>query len=233
VARLQLSAVALHLLGRLREAEVDAQRALAQVAGTEGAAAQAELLSDLAAILDSAGRYTEAEALHRRAGSLLVSLPVRGPHDHQRMRCARCLAGNVRAQGRDQEAFDILVPALASAEQLLGPDDPETLATMVDLAEVCARLKRPVEAERLYWQVLVRAELCWPEMTAEVAAVAARLSLLLEANSKPVQAVELARRAVAAAAAMSADPPGTGMRSLRLAELVLATLNRFGGRTGP
>ncbi|HYR62624.1 MAG TPA: tetratricopeptide repeat protein [Actinomycetota bacterium] len=221
--RLHMSAVALHLLGRLNEAEANAREALALLATAgDDEPALAALLSDLGAIIDSSGRYVDAELLHRRAGALLVSKAPGIGFDHQRVRSARGLAANLRAQDRNREAHAILMPALAYAEQLLGPDDPDTLSIMVDLGAVCEPLGRTAEAEDLYRQVLARLDLSWPARSAEVAAVAASLSDVLDAVGKVGEAGVMARRAVEAAARSISDPWAGVLQPSRLAELVVA-----------
>ena len=224
VERLHAVAVALHVLGRLREAETGARQALARLTEDPGAdgAALAAVTSDLAAILDSSGQHPQAEILHRRAGGLLVSLPPGGAGDRLRVRCARGLAANLRAQSRHGEAPGVLVPALGYAEQLLGPDDPDTLATMVDLAAVCVRLGWSVAAERLFRQALARLEVNWAANPSEVAAVTASLSAVLETTGKPEEAAALARSALVTAARTVSERPAGLVPATRLAELVTA-----------
>jgi len=99
----------------------------------------AEVCHEVAVLLDRLGDRTAAEALHRRAGTLLVDVPTGNDVDRQRIAWARSLAGNLTAQGRDDEALDVLRAAIALSEALLGSDDIETAATVVALDEVASR----------------------------------------------------------------------------------------------
>jgi len=108
------------------------QDAPAAAVSQEGADA-AEICHRLAAILDSLGALSTAEALHHRAGVLLAAVPVGRPLDRQRVQWALCLADNLEAQDRTAEAAAVLWAARALAEGLLGPDDPETTAVRARL----------------------------------------------------------------------------------------------------
>lgn len=218
--RFLVSAVALHVLGRLREAEIAARRALALFENPPAVASlRAAACCELAVILDGKARYEDAEPFHRRAGELLVTLSPGSGFDHTRLRCARALAANLAAQGRLLEAHDILVPALAYAQQLLGTDDADTSATLVDLAATCDGLGRTGEAEVFYRDALAAFEVAWPADVLRVAVVAARLSRILDAAGRTGEGAAMVDRAVAAAATMAPD----GGAATRLAEMVTAS----------
>ena len=178
--QLQRSAAMLQDLRRWAEAEALAGRASSLLAEQPDAPALGRTCQDLAGTLDDLGRHAEAEALYRRAGSIFSSLPTGGSHDPLRIRCARGLAANLRMQRRGDEASAILVAALALAEQLLGPSDVDTLATMTSLGLLCEGMGKLDEAEDLYRQALVRAEAAPTADPDEVAGIAAALSGLLE-----------------------------------------------------
>ena len=97
-----------------------------------------------------------------------------------RISCARGLAANLRIQRRPWEADAILVAALALAEQLLGPNHEETVATMAGLGLLWEGLSRIDEAEEIYRQALSRAENAAGAEPDEVAGIAAALAGLLE-----------------------------------------------------
>ncbi len=178
--RLQRSAAELQTRRRWAEAEALAGRASSLLAGQPDAPKVGRTCQALAGTLDDLGDHAQAEALYRRAGAILASSPTGGPDDIMRVRCARGLAANLRMQRRGEEAGAILVAALALAEQLLGPTDIDTLATMTGLGLLWEGLGRPDEAEELYRQALVRAELTAGAEPDEVAGIAAALSGLLE-----------------------------------------------------
>ena len=177
---LQRSAAALQHLRRWAEAEALAARAVTLLAGQPDAPALGRTCQALAGTLDDLGDHVGAEALYRRAGSIFSAQPTGGTDDTLRIRCARGLAANLRMQHRPREAGAILVAALALAEQLLGPFDVDTLATMTSLGLLCEGLGRVEEAEDLYRQALVRAEASPGSEPVEVAGIAAALSGLLE-----------------------------------------------------
>ncbi len=178
--RLQRSAASLQHLRRWAEAEALAGRAWSLLAGQPDAPALGRTCHDLAGTFDDLGHHAQAEVLYRRAGSIFSSLPTGSAHDTHRIRCARGLAANLRMQSRGEEARAILVAALALAEQLLGPSDVDTLATMTSLGLLCEGLGQLDEAEDLYRQALVRAEAAPVSEPDEVAAIAAALAGLLE-----------------------------------------------------
>jgi tetratricopeptide (TPR) repeat protein len=178
--RLQRSAAELQARRRWAEAEALAGRASALLAAQPDAPEVGLACQALAGTFDDLGDHVRAEALYRRAGAILSSEPTGGPHDIVRIRCARGLAANLRMQRRGEEADAILVAALALAEQLLGPSDVDTLATMTGLGLLWEGLGRVDEAEELYRQALVRAELSDSPEPNEVAGIAAALSGLLQ-----------------------------------------------------
>ena len=178
--RLQRSAAELQARRRWAEAEALAARASALLATQPDAPAVGRTCQDLAGTFDDLGDHARAEALYRRAGAILSGEPTGGPHDPGRIRCARGLAANLRMQQRGEEADAILVAALAVAEQLLGPTDVDTLATMAALGLLWEGLGRVDEAEELYRQALVRAELAESPEPDEVAGIAAALAGLLQ-----------------------------------------------------
>lgn len=181
--RLQRSAAELQGLRRWAEAEALAGRASSLLARQPDGPVLGRTCHALAGTLDDLGDHVRAEALYRRAGAIFSGLPTGVTEDSLRIRCARGLAANLRRQHRDGEANALLVAALALSEQLLGPSDPDTLATMTALGLLCEGLGRVDEAEDLYRQALVRAEGaagCEPH---EVAGIAASLAGLLERRS--------------------------------------------------
>ena len=185
--RLQRSAAELHVRRRWAEAEALAGRASALLAAEPDGAALGRACHALACTLDDLGDHMQAEALYRRAGSIFSAFHTGGVDDTLRIRCARGLAANLRMQQRGEEADAILVAAVALAEQLLGPTDVDTLATMTGLGLLWEGLGRVDEAEELYRQALARAELAGGAEPDQVAGIAAALAGLLERRA-PIRA---------------------------------------------
>lgn len=177
---LQRTAAVLHTRRRCAEAEALAVRAFSLLAAEPDAPPLARICHALAGTLDDLGDRSSAEALYRRAGAILSTLPTGSADDVMRIRCARGLATNLRLQQREKEADGILISALALSEQLLGPSDTDTLATMTALARLWEGLGRLEEAEDLYRQALARSESAPGDDLAGVAGISAALAGLLE-----------------------------------------------------
>jgi tetratricopeptide (TPR) repeat protein len=178
--RLQRTAAGLHARRRCAEAEALAGRARSLLAGEPDGPQLGRICEALAGTFDDLGNRAGAEALYRRAGAIFSSLPTGNADDLLRIRCARGLATNLRLQQRGSEADAILVPALALAEQLLGPSDAETLATMTALGCLWEGVGRLEEAEDLYRQALARSESATGDDLDSVAGMSAALAGLLE-----------------------------------------------------
>lgn len=183
--RLQRSAAGLHSRGRWAEAQALATRASTLLDAEPDRPALGGTLQALAGTMDDLGDHAVAERLYRRAGTILATETPGGLHDGLRIRCARGLAANLRMQHRAEEANVVLIAALALAEQLLGPTDVDTLATMTALGLLCEGLGRADEAEELYRHALARAETSHAPDPDEVAGIAASLSGLLERRRRP------------------------------------------------
>ena len=177
---LQRTAAVLHARRRCAEAEALAGRAFSLLAHEPDAPQLGRICHDLAGTLDDLGDRAGAEALYRRAGAIFSTLPTGSADDVMRIRCARGLATNLRLQQRAKEADAILISALALAEQLLGPSDTDTLATMTALGRLWEGLGRVEEAEDLYRQALSRSETAPGADLDGVAGMSAALAGLLE-----------------------------------------------------
>ena len=177
---LQRTAALLHARRRCAEAEALAGRAYSLLAAQPDAPQVGRICHALAGTLDDLGDRGGAETLYRRAGAIFSTLPTGSADDVMRIRCARGLATNLRLQQREREADAILVSALALAEQLLGPSDTDTLATMTALGRLWEGLGRLDEAEDLYRQALARSEAAPGDDLDGVAGMSAALAGLLE-----------------------------------------------------
>lgn len=178
--RLQRTAAGLHARRRWAEAEALAGRAFGLLATEPDEPSLGRVCHALAGTLDDLGDRAAAEVLYRRAGGIFSTVPTGSPDDTMRIRCARGLAANLRLQDRAKEADAILVAALALAEQLLGPSDTDTLATMTALGRLWEGLGRLDEAEDLYRQALARSDAASGDDLDGVAGMNAALAGLLE-----------------------------------------------------
>lgn len=98
----------------------------------------ASLCHRVGLLLDDVGELAAAEALHRRAGTLLASFPTGGAIDRERPLWARAMAANLVAQARLADAETVLIAAVVLASSLLGPDDPDTTAARRELEGIRA-----------------------------------------------------------------------------------------------
>lgn len=177
---LQRTAAVLHTRRRCAEAEALAGRAVSLLAAEPDAPQLGRVCHALAGTLDDLGDRGGAESLYRRAGAIFSTVPTGSAEDFMRIRCARGLATNLRLQQRAKEADAILVSALALAEQLLGPSDTDTLATMTALGRLWEGAGRLEEAEDIYRQALARSESATGDDLDGVAGMSAALAALLE-----------------------------------------------------
>lgn len=144
-------------------------------------------------LFDDAGR--QLEAAHATFAERL------GPAHIETIDAAIRLAALRRAQGRPQEARELLAPAVAAAEKARGRSDDLTLTAMNELGGALCDLGKPREAEPLYREALAaRRERLGPDHVDTVRS-ANDLALLLddsgnfaEAKALLVEVIETVRR---------------------------------------
>ena len=96
----------------------------------------------LAAILESAEAWTEAQALYRLAVATWTELG----EDHELAMALNGLAGTLRFTGRCRDAELVFRRALGLLEQTRGPDHPDTATVQNNLAMLLAATGRAAEA---------------------------------------------------------------------------------------
>jgi non-specific serine/threonine protein kinase/serine/threonine-protein kinase len=112
----------------------------------------------LAATLDGEGRYAEAETLDRE--TLEVRRRVLGPEHADTLRSMNNLAGTIEREARDlpdtlqqarlySEAEKLERVALDIRRRVLGPQHPDTLGSMTNLASTLDNERHYLEAEKL------------------------------------------------------------------------------------
>ncbi|GAB5520625.1 MAG: hypothetical protein RhofKO_28760 [Rhodothermales bacterium] len=109
-------------------------------------------MNNLAGLLDSTGRYGEAEPLYRQA--LEGSERVLGLDHPDTLLSVNNLAGLLDSTGRYGEAEPLYRRALEGSERVLGLDHPSTLSSMNNLAYLLQATGRYGEAEPLYRRAL-------------------------------------------------------------------------------
>jgi tetratricopeptide (TPR) repeat protein len=140
-------ACALHLLGRLEDAEAEHRVVLDGRTAVLGADDPDTLASRsyLAGVLRDQGRLAEAEAEHRAV--LEARIRVLGADDPGTLASRSYLAGVLREQGRLAEAEAEARAVLDGRTRVLGPDHRDTLASRSDLAVILRAHGRLAEAE--------------------------------------------------------------------------------------
>jgi len=174
--------------GALRDWLAETGRALLRDAevGTTGALL---LQNGLAQLLQSQGKYEEAEPLFRR--TLAAREAALGPAHPHTLTLVNNLALLLKAQGKYEEAEPLYRRALAGREEALGPAHPDTLASVNNLAQLLQALGKYEEAEPLYRRALAgREEALGPAHPNTLTSVG-NLAVLLQSLGKHEQAAAL------------------------------------------
>jgi CHAT domain-containing protein/Flp pilus assembly protein TadD len=109
-------------------------------------------MNTLAEMLESRGRYGEAEPLFREA--LELKRQVLGPRDASTLLSMNGLAGVLESEGRYGEAEQLCRQTLDLRREVLAPNDPQTQHSLANLAGLLERQGRYGEAERLFREAL-------------------------------------------------------------------------------
>ncbi len=121
-----------HHLMRFDDSYLWARHAEAAVERVGDPVLAAELLANRGLVLNSAGRYAEAEALLRE--SLAERERLLGPAHQEVITSLANIASVVEDLGRENEAVDLRRQVLARYEELHGPDHPTTGIALTNLA---------------------------------------------------------------------------------------------------
>lgn len=150
-----------------------------------------EAVRTLAAVLEAAGRYREAERLLR--WSLQANERSRAS-EHLDL---QSLAGLLLATGRPREAEAKYRRALALAKQAYGPDHIVIAGIWNNLAGLLNQTGRPAEAEPLFRRSLALVEATFGPDHPNVAALLNNLGGVLQATGRHREAEPMYRRAYA------------------------------------
>ena len=146
-------AAVFHYQGELDTAEDLYRKALRAITTRQdGSIAEADVRSDLAALLTDRARYAEAEALHREA--LALRRTLLGDRHPETAVSLGNLGSAVQWQGRFTKAMPYLEEALSIREEVLGPMHVSVGTTLNQMAVVANALGRPADAVELYRRVL-------------------------------------------------------------------------------
>jgi tetratricopeptide (TPR) repeat protein len=180
----------------LREA-VDLQRDLARrdpVPGPERDLARA--LDAMARLLETAGRYAEAQPAAEEA--LRIRERVLGEEHPETLTSINNLAYLYERQGRYAEAEPLYQRALAASERVLGREHAITLTSVNNQAHLYASQGRYAEAEPLYQRVLSARERVLGEEHPDTLTSVNNLAQLYESQGRCTEAEPLYQRALAA-----------------------------------
>jgi hypothetical protein len=154
----------------------------------------AEVLNDLALLLQDTNRRSEAEPLYRRA--LAIDERTHGPvHPDVAIRLHN-LALLLRDTNRLSQAEPLYRRALAVLEKSLGPEHSDVATDLGSLAGLLRYTNRPAEAEPLFRRALAIDEKSFGPDHPDVAADLNNLASLLQSTNRLSEAEPLYRRAL-------------------------------------
>jgi CHAT domain-containing protein/tetratricopeptide (TPR) repeat protein len=191
----------------------------------ESHAQYATSISDLAQLLQTAGRRSEAESLLRRA--LAIDEKALGLEHHNVVRDLNRLAWLFFVTRRYDEAEPLYRSALSIAEKILGPDHPDVADHLGNLAWLLHVTGRATEAEPLYRSALAVTEKNFGPEHSRVMPRVNSLALLLQTTNRVSEAEPLYRRALAVAERnLAPDHPDLATHLYNLAFFLKATNRR-------
>ena len=155
----------------------------------------ANMLTDLAGLLKSTGRYTEAEPLYREA--LTIRQKALPPDHPDLVVSLNNLAGLLETTGRYTEAEPLYRQALAIRQKVLPPDHPDLAASLDNLGWLLKTTGRTGEAAPLYRQALAIRQKALPPDHPDIALSLNNLAELLRATGRYAEAEPLCRQALA------------------------------------
>ncbi|WP_108646466.1 toll/interleukin-1 receptor domain-containing protein [Polynucleobacter rarus] len=192
--------------------------------GTD-AADTAKSLNDLGNLLETLGRYDEAEPLLRRA--LAIREKVLGPEHPDTAKSLDNLGYLLGTLGRYHEAELLHNRALAISEKVFGPEHPDTASFLNNLGNLLTNLGRYEEAEPLYKRSqAINEKVLGPEHPSTGANVN-NLGLLLTKLGRYEEAEPLLKRALLLTEkVLGSDHPDTTICFKNLGNL-LTNLGRY------
>ena len=113
-------------------------------------------MNNLAIVLNSQGKYEEAEQMHRQ--TLALRETVLGREHPDTLDSMNNLALVLDSQGKYEEAEQTHRQTLALMETVLGREHPDTLASMNNLANVLDSQGKYEEADQMHRQTLALME---------------------------------------------------------------------------
>jgi tetratricopeptide (TPR) repeat protein len=218
------AAEVLYQLARYAEAEPllrHCQRIRVATSGPDSPGV-AEVLNNLASLLQATNRLSEAEPLFRRA--LAIDEKSYGPHHPNVAIRLNNLASLLQDANRLSEAEPLYRRALGSDEKSCGPDQPNVARTLNNLASLLQDTNRLSDAEPLFCRALAIDEKSYGPHHPNVAIHLNNLALLLQATNRLGEAEPLFRGALTIdEKSFGPEHPNVATRVNNLASLVKAT----------
>lgn len=169
---------------RLREWVTDVTKA--ELEKETNAHRREALMSNLAGIYDSLGKYDKAEAL------LVECLALRrgshGENHPSTLQSMNNLAGLFNRQGRYDQSENMYVDCLTRMRAHLGNDDPDTLTCMSNLAAVYDSQGKYEQAEGIYQECLAKCRVILGDKHPDTLAAMNNLAAVLDSLGKLDQA---------------------------------------------
>jgi CHAT domain-containing protein/tetratricopeptide (TPR) repeat protein len=176
-------------------------------------------LNNLATLLESMGKYTEARTLFER--SLAIREAQLGPDHPSTADSLNNLANPLRSMGLFTEARPLLERSLAIYEAQLGPDHPSTATSLSNLANLLQSMGEYTEARPLLERSLAIYEAQPGPDRPRTAISLNNLATLLESMGKYTEARPLYERSLAIyEAQLGPDHPETAKSLNNLASLL-------------
>jgi tetratricopeptide (TPR) repeat protein len=176
---------------------VEGQKLEAAVKARVGASHRdyARVLSKLAGVYASLGKYAEAADLYQRA--LAIREKVLGPSHPDVAKSLNNLAFVYHSQGKYAEAAELHQRALAIREKVLGPDHPDVAESLHDLAIEYRLQGKYAEAAELHQRALAIREKALGPGHPDVATSFNNLAIAYQSQGKYAEAEDLLQRALA------------------------------------
>ena len=181
--------------------------------------------NNLALVLNSQGKYEEAEKMHRQ--TLAMEEKVLGAEHPSTLTSTNNLALVLNSQGKYEEAEKMHRQTLAMEEKVLGDEHPSTLTSMNNLAEVLGSQGKYEEAESMHRQTLaMREKVLGGEHPSTLTSIN-NLALVLGSQGKYEEAETMHRQELAISKKVLGDEHPSTLTSINNLALVLGNQGNY------